>query len=134
MKTLLLLDDEEVLMKLLGLMLNQYNLLEATTAQQALQLFAGRDRQVDLLLADVTLPASSGIQVALLLRAEIPNLPVLLTSGFPVDSWGRKDTADLARLGSHLVAVLQKPFDVQELRKTIRELIGTSPTEMVRTA
>jgi two-component system, cell cycle sensor histidine kinase and response regulator CckA len=133
-RTLLILDDEPVLIDLLRLMLRQYNLLEATTAQQALQIFADPDRPIDLLVADLSLPTSSGIQVALLLRAEIPNLPVILTSGYPVSAWGKKDTADLETLGSHSVAVLQKPFDVQELHKTIRELIGTSPTDMVRTA
>ena len=67
METLLVLEDESSVMKLVRHMLKQYNLIEAITAEQALHLFNERDRQVDLLLADVTLPTSSGIQVALLL-------------------------------------------------------------------
>jgi response regulator RpfG family c-di-GMP phosphodiesterase len=64
MKTIFLLDDESIVIKLLRRVLKAYTLIEATTAEQALRLFIDRDRQVDILVADVTLPRSSGIQVA----------------------------------------------------------------------
>jgi CheY-like chemotaxis protein len=128
-RTLLILDDEPVVIDLLRLMLKQYNLLEATTAQQALQIFADRDRPIDLLIADLSLPTSSGIWVALLLRAEIPNVPVILTSGYPVRSWSAKNCNDLEKLGSNRVAVLQKPFLPEALLNTIRQLIGAPLTE-----
>jgi CheY-like chemotaxis protein len=63
-KTLLVLEDEPVLMVLLRHLLKPYNLIEAA------RLFAFLTRMAAasiLLLADVTLPAGSGIQVALLL-------------------------------------------------------------------
>ena len=134
METLLLLEDESSVMKLMQHMLKQYNLIEATTAEQALQLFNEHGRRVDLLLADVTLPKSSGIQVALLLRSEIPDLPVILTSGYPVGDWTRRDSADLEKLGSSSVAITQKPFQRQMLLQTIRALIGEPQTELARTA
>ena len=135
MKTLLVLDDESVLLKLLGAVLKKhYNIIEAATAEQALRLFNEHDRRVDLLLADVTLPTSSGIQVALLLRSEIPGLPVILTSGYPVGDWTDRDSAVLERLGSSSMAIIQKPFQSQILLKTIRALLGEPQTELARTA
>ena len=134
MKSLLLLEDEPALMVLLRHMLKQYSLIEAATAEQALRLFNDHGRRIDLLLADVVLPKSSGIQVALLLRSEIPNLPVILTSGYPVSVWAKRDAADLERLGSRSVAILQKPFQAQVLPNTIREMIGIVPFEAARTA
>jgi two-component system cell cycle sensor histidine kinase/response regulator CckA len=134
MQTLLLLDDELALIKLLGRVLKQYNLIEATGAEQALRLFIDHRRQIDLLLADVTLPTSSGIQVALILRLETPDLPIILTSGYAVNDWGDRDAADLERLGSNSVAILQKPFQPQLLSNAVCELIGTPPAEMARTA
>jgi two-component system, cell cycle sensor histidine kinase and response regulator CckA len=134
MQTLLLLDDELALIKLLRHVLRQYKLIEASGAEQALRLFIGHRRQIDLLLAEVTLPTSSGIQVALLLRSETPDFPVILTSGYPVDDWCDRDAADLKRLGSNSVAILQKPFHPQKLSDAICELIGVPPAEMVRTA
>lgn len=129
-KTILVLEDESSLMGLLRHMLNQHHIIEATTAEEALRLFKFHGRQVDLLLADVTLPTSSGVQVALLLRTELPDLPVLLTSGYPVNDWSNRDSADLKRLGARSVTILEKPFHAQILLRTVRELIG----EAVRTA
>jgi CheY-like chemotaxis protein len=133
-KSLLVLEDEPAVMVLLGHMLKQYSLIEAATAEQALRLFEDHDRRIDLLLADVTLPTSSGIQVALLLRSEIPNLPVILTSGYPLSVWSERDAADLERLGSTSVAIVQKPFKAQVLPNTVREMIGIVPFEAARTA
>ena len=126
MTKILLLEDESSLLALMRRMLEPYNLIEATTAEQALRLFYQNGRQVDLLVADVTLPTSSGIQVALILRQEIPELPVILTSGYPVDTWGDRDSADLDKLGSKSVAILAKPFQSQLLLNAVRELTATS--------
>jgi CheY-like chemotaxis protein len=133
MKTILLLDDEFVVMEFLRHVLQKYALIEASTAEQALRLFNENGRQLDLLLADLSLPKSSGIQVTLLLRSEIPDLPVILTSGYPVSAWSERDSADLERLGSNTVTILQKPFYPEVVSNAVCELIG-APTEMVRTA
>jgi CheY-like chemotaxis protein len=133
-KTLLVLEDNPSVMMVLRLMLETYNLIEASTAEQAIRLFTDHGRKIDLLVADVTLPTSSGIQVALLLRLEIPGLPVILTSGYPVSAWSDRDSADLERLGSRSVAILLKPFQSKALSDAVRELIGTAPSEAAGTA
>jgi CheY-like chemotaxis protein len=132
-KTLLVLEDNASVMMFLRLMLEQYNLVEASTAEEALRLFTDRGRRIDLLVTDVTLPTSSGIQVALLLRLEIPDLPVILTSGYPVNDWSDGDLADLGRLGANSVAILPKPFHGNALTDEVRELIGTVPSEAIGT-
>ena len=134
MKTLLVLDDESSVIKLLRHVLKEYALIEATTAEQALRLFIGHGRQIDLLIADVSLPTSSGIQVALLLRSEIPNLPVILTSGYGISEWSIRDSGDLERLDSSSMAILQKPFQPEVLRNAICELMGVPLPERARTA
>jgi two-component system cell cycle sensor histidine kinase/response regulator CckA len=128
------LEDESSLMNLLRHMLKQFSLIEATTAEQALRLFIEHGRQVDLLVADLTLPTSSGIQVALLLRAEIPDLPVILTSGYPMSDWTGRDYTDLQRLGSTSVALLSRPFKAQVLSDAVRKLIEAPQNERARTA
>jgi len=129
MRTLLVLEDEPSVLKLLRHMLKQYSLIEATTAEEALLLFIDHDHQVDLLIADLTLPQLSGIQVALLLRSENPDLPVILTSGYPVSAWSDRDCADLGRLGSKSVAILEKPFRYQLVSDAVCELIGAPQAE-----
>ncbi len=134
MKTLLVLDDHPGVVDFLRDILRQYRVLEAATAEQALHLFRTYSREIDLLLSDVTLPRSSGIQIALLLRSEIPDLPVILTSGYPVSDWKDRDCTDLQRLGSTKVSLLAKPIQVQDLLTTIDNLTGAGPSEIGRTA
>jgi CheY-like chemotaxis protein len=133
MKTLLVLEDDRSVMMILRLMLEQYSLIEASNAEQALHLFTDHDRRIDLLVADLTLPRSSGIQVALLLRSKSPTLPVILTSGYPVSAWSDRDSADLQRLGSTSVAILQKPFQGRALSDAACELLAPL-AEKTRTA
>jgi two-component system, cell cycle sensor histidine kinase and response regulator CckA len=131
-KTILLLEDESTLMNLLRQMLGPYRVIEATTAKQALQLFSNHNRRIDLLIADLTLPDSSGIHAALILRSENPSLPVIVTSGYPVSTWTVRDVLDLERLGP--ATILSKPFRSQELLQAVVELIGAPTSEAARSA
>jgi CheY-like chemotaxis protein len=129
-KTILVLEDHSAVMKIMRLMLKEYSIIETTSAEEALRLFIDHDQQIDLLVADVTLPTSSGIEVALLLRTKLRHLPVILTSGYPVSGLSGRKSADLKRLGSNSVAIIQKPFQAEELSGAVRELIGIAPSEV----
>ena len=82
-----MLEDESALMTLMrhaeGVHTNP-----SRQAEGAIRIFSEHSRQVHLPIADVTLPKSSGIQVALLLRLEDLDLPVLLTSRLPSQRLG----------------------------------------------
>jgi DNA-binding response OmpR family regulator len=139
MKNVLVLEDELSVLTLLRRTLAEYSLIEAATAEEALLLFIDPDYQISLLFADLRcarrrLPARSGIQVALLLRSILPTVPVILTSTCPISGWSVRDSLDLGKLGSTSIAFLQKPFEVPVLLNLVRELIGTSQPEIVRTA
>ena len=134
METVLLLDDDSDLLNLFGLVLRRhYNTIKVENAEQALSAFIEHDRRVDLLVADLSLAAGSGITVALLLRSVMPGLPIILTSGYPVNSWSEQDSGDLARLGANSVVILEKPFASQTLLTTILALTGGPQPEMART-
>ena len=113
-------------MKLFRHTLRDYRMIEATTAEEALMLFIDHDYLIDLLVADLTLPRKSGAQVAVHFRSKIPDLPVILTSGYPVSGWKERDSADLRRLGQP-VAVLQKPFTGHQMLDAICDLTGCPP-------
>lgn len=124
-KTILVLEDEPSLMNLLHRVLGRhgYAILEATSPEEAVRQFNDRGRKIDLLLADVGLPGISGVQVALLLRAELPELRVILTSGYPPNSWSVRDSGFLQRLGSDSVSVLLKPFVPRTLLDRVSGLL-----------
>ena len=130
MRTIVVLEDEVAAMEVLRHTLEeQYTLIEAASAEEALSLFIGQDDRVDLLLAEVMLRTSFGIQVALLLRGNLAELPAILTSGYPVDGWSENDAADLERLGSTALAIAQEPFLPHILSNVIRQLIGSTQSE-----
>jgi DNA-binding response OmpR family regulator len=124
MKNILILEDEPFLSNLLRLVLQGYFVVSTTTAENALWKFIEYNRRFDLLISDLTLPTSSGVQVALILRSELPELKIILTSGYPLSMWSEQDTSDLQRLGNDSVTVLAKPFLPQTLLNSVRALIG----------
>ena len=128
MMSVLVLEDEPAVMKLLRHMLTGYNVIEARTAEEALMLFIDHDYRVDLLIADLTIAKRSGIQVALLFRSKLPSLPVIVTSGSPVSDWSAQKLADLDRLGRASVTIVQKPFQADDLSDAVRSMIGAAPS------
>ncbi len=111
MNAILILDADFRVAKFIRHVLRDYTVFYTTTAIDALRTFREHRRNIGLLIADVTSPELSGIQVALLLRIENPNLAVILTSGFPVSGWSKGDSSDLERLGENTVTIVQKPFE-----------------------
>jgi CheY-like chemotaxis protein len=135
-KTILVLEDEPSLMILLRRVLGRYGYatLEAANAEEAIEQFSHSGQRIDLLMADVSLPGMSGVQLALLLRAEHPGLSVILTSGYPPNSWSVRNALFLKRLGTEGVSILLKPFIPRTLVQTITDLIEGSAPEVLRAA
>jgi len=125
-KTVLVLEDDAPILALIRLVVENkgYAVLEATSAEQAFERFEEVDAAVHLLIADVTLPASSGLRVALELRSLLPYLKIIITSGFPKAMWDEQDAAELDELPSDSVITLQKPFVPATLLDSIHRLIG----------
>uniref|UniRef100_Q022I6 Response regulator receiver protein n=1 Tax=Solibacter usitatus (strain Ellin6076) TaxID=234267 RepID=Q022I6_SOLUE len=126
MRTLLVLVDDPDLRKKLRRALGQYRLIEATNAEQALRLFIDNGSYVDLLLTDLAV-GSAGLRVAMFLRSEMRNLPVVVIAGYPVKNWTARDTVDLHRLGQKSVAILNKPVQSTLLTKYVEELLEHRP-------
>ena len=77
---ILCVDDEENQLAVRKLVLEQsgYSVLAASSGQQALALLA--DHPVDLVLSDHLMPGLTGTELARLIKAENPGLPVILIS------------------------------------------------------
>jgi len=110
--TILLVEDEPSILALMSEILEPsgHTLLKATAVDQAFHEFEEADANVDLVIADVNLPRTSGIRLALELRSLLPNLSIVLTSGHTPDMWNKEDLAELNELPFDSVGVLQKPF------------------------
>ena len=78
---ILCVDDEENPLVLRKLVLQKagYEVLTARSAKEALELTASG--RVDLVLSDHLMPGMNGTELAQQIKAERPNLPVILISG-----------------------------------------------------
>jgi len=109
-----------------------YGILEAATADEAIQRFDESDGRLDLLIADVNLPLGpSGIRAAMEMRSSLPFLRIILTSGFPPSLWDDQDAAELSELPSDSVVTLQKPFPLRVLLQIVHRLVGMPVEEAV---
>ncbi|MCA9540365.1 MAG: response regulator, partial [Myxococcales bacterium] len=121
-RVVLVMEDEHTLRNMLARNLERlgYAVLAAVDGEQALVISRRRDAPIDLLIADVVLPGVQGCDVAMTLRAERPDLAVLLISG-------HLDDNALAQAASALDAcVLAKPFDRQRLARAVRDALQSA--------
>ena len=84
--TVLLAEDDEALLEFFLTFLHRevYEVLVAVNGREALDLTNGQlDRQIDILLSDVSMPYMGGIELAKALLQTRPDIQVLFPSGMP---------------------------------------------------
>ena len=117
-ETILVVEDEEGLRRVVrsGLEHFGYRVVVAETAVVALRKWQECKDEVQLVLSDVIMPDGlSGQDLAKILRAEAPKLPIILTTGYP-------DRVNLEVDGPNL-KLLRKPYDLPNLLRIVRETL-----------
>ena len=114
--TVLLVEDEDAVRSFAARALGQrgYNVLEATTGAEALEVFASHKGDVDLVVSDVIMPEMDGPTLMQTLRRERPDLKIIFISGYAEDAF-RKHLAE-----NEDFMFLQKPFDLKELAAAVK--------------
>ena len=114
--TILLVDDEDSVQKLLAYPLERdgFRVLQARDGEEALARFA--DEHVDLVVLDLMLPKLDGLEVCKRLRAT-SSVPIIMLTA-------RDDELDKV-LGLELGAddYITKPFSIREFRSRVRALL-----------
>ena len=119
-KKILIVEDEEDLVKLLTLQLKNagYDVVSAKDGQEGLEKV--RAEMPDLVLLDVMMPKIDGFQVCRLLKFDnqFKHIPIIMLTarGLP------KDEKTGAEVGADRYMV--KPFEGKKLLKTIEELLS----------
>jgi len=114
--TVLLVEDEDAVRSFAARALGQrgYQVLEASTGTEALDVFESHQGDVDLVLSDVVMPEMDGPTLMAKLRRDRPDLKIIFISGYAEDSF-RKHLAD-----NEDFMFLQKPFDLKELAAAVK--------------
>ncbi|MBB5049024.1 PAS domain S-box-containing protein [Rhodopseudomonas rhenobacensis] len=90
-------------------------------AADALAAIAEDEFAYDLVFSDVIMPGMNGVELATLIRERYPGLPVVLTSGY---------STVLAENAHHGFELIQKPYSVEVLSRTLRRAIADRRTTM----
>ncbi len=124
MQTILVLEDDAVTGALLKVVLKDYHVLYAQSAEEAMRWGDGGNQRIDLLISDLCLDGSSGVESALLLRSRWRELKVILASAYPLRMWNGQDRSALELLGTNATTILEKPYFPSVLLHKVGELIG----------
>jgi two-component system cell cycle sensor histidine kinase/response regulator CckA len=122
-ETILLVDDEEIIIDVGKTMLNRmgYEVLIAGNGKEAVEIMKKRVETLhppDLIILDMIMPDMGGGETFDRLKEISPDLKVLLSSGYNIDG---QATEILAR---GCKGFIQKPFNIKALSLKIREVFG----------
>lgn len=83
-ETILLVDDEEFIVEIGKQVLSQlgYNVITKMDSTEALALVQEQPDDINLLITDFTMPKMTGLELTSEVRKIIPNLPIILCTGF----------------------------------------------------
>jgi len=117
LKKVLLVDDEEDVRFLMTRMLKKSGVdrVETAASGEAAMACLGSGELPDVVILDQNMPGMTGVQVMARIRALHPGLPILFSSGQP-------DIQNWPSLKQPWVAVIPKPFTLEEIQAKLAEL------------
>ena len=115
----LLVEDEPAVLEITERMLKRlgYRVVATGSAKHALELVSEGIGEVALVVTDVIMPEINGHELVERLRAVLPGVPALFTSGYPAEIVGKHG------IMPESVHFLSKPYDQKKLGQKIREIL-----------
>ena len=127
-RRILLIDDDELLRAAIGDLLesNGYIVASAEAGDAGLEMF--RTARPDLVITDLTMPDTNGIDVILALAKEAPRPRIIVISG----GGERLDSLSILRRAQSLGAdrILEKPFRAKALLEMIDAVLDGTELQM----
>jgi PAS domain S-box-containing protein len=122
-ETVLVIEDEDDIRDVFcdALRSQGYKVLEAADGAAAIAMIERDAPRIDLLISDVVMPGMSGPELVEQVRATHSDLKVILISGYTHDF--------LSRYGDfrNYATLLKKPFELETLLATVREVLDRKP-------
>lgn len=118
-RTVLAVDDDPVVLRLAQVILERadYDCITNTHPEAALAMLQDPGVNVDLLLADIVMPAMNGVVLAQRAVAARPGIKVLLMTAYSSDALREMN---LMPTGTHII---MKPFKPQHLIARLAEIM-----------
>ena len=119
-ETILLVEDNAPAREATAALLDMlgYQVYSAQHGREALELFTQHRGAIQMVLSDLVMPEMGGIELYSHIKAENPNVCMVLMTGYPVDDERLHPEIDAA------VEWLQKPFTVKQLTAAVRRVLA----------
>ena len=117
-KTILVVEDDYVCSQLIKELLvdTQAEILHALTAAKAIEI-VGKNPKIDLVLMDIQLPDTNGLQAANTIKSINRNIPIIIQTAYAFESYMKKSK----ELGCD--SYLVKPIDPQKLFEAVKKYL-----------
>jgi len=124
--TILVVDDEPMVLAFVEEALKKlgYKVLTAVDGQQACEVYSSHAHQIEMVLLDMVMPGTTGLEVCRHLRGIHPKVKVILSSGY-----SSGDVAREAQLAGAM-GFIGKPYSLEELSSALHrpELLTVRPS------
>jgi signal transduction histidine kinase len=114
-ETILLVDDEDLLLTMGRMVLSSYGytVLTANSGQKALELFTKSKKKIDLVITDLVMPAMSGRELGEHILKAAPGTRIMWCSGYVRSANAQEQER-----------YLQKPFSSQDLLRKVKQVLA----------
>jgi len=118
-ETLLLVDDEDMIVDVGCGIIEKlgYKSLTATSGEEAIGVYKKNHDKIDLVIIDMIMPDMGGGETYDKLKEINPDFKVLLSSGYSING----QATEILERGCN--GFIQKPFNMADLSKKIREIL-----------
>ena len=120
-RTILIVDDEEMVLDIEALMLERmgFKTLKANSSEKACQLYRNKKDNIDLVVLDMIMPGDNGAVIYKKLKRINSDIRVLISSGF----WKDINVREILNDGPN--SFIQKPFKFAEFNKKVDSILST---------
>ena len=121
MARILIIDDDDIIRRMLSLMLTKagYDVLDAADGKEGLKQF--RENEIDLVITDLIMPEKEGIEMIMELKNDFPDVKIIaMSGGAQMGPEGYLQLADA--LGAQ--RTLKKPIARDDLLGAIEEILA----------
>ena len=119
---ILFIEDNPDVLKVGRIILEQngYKVETVKNAAEALQVYKSNRKDYDLIISDVVLPDTNGLEIVDNIKSIDPDIPIILCSGYTDDKSHRKEINEKG------YTFIQKPFNIKEMLQNIKNILKSN--------
>ena len=115
-RTVLIVDDEQDILDLVGIMLgDDYHCLLSKTVEDAVKEI--EKQKIHVVLTDLNMPNRGGLDLLKVIKKDYSDIPVIVMTGFA----SKESAMEIANIGAH--EIVEKPLNTGDLKLSIKRAL-----------